>query len=769
MRFGKRGKRPLSWGWRDTGVAEEPSVETVDDSGTQTSEPATLQPPVAETFEVPSTMPRSGTGDHVVTSDPTQRLLTSLGRFQRHFMKAREGAPQDQWSDECMNHLIHGVEIALEQGWTDLVEALTETGRILQTYEDARRANACVPFLADSYEIMCLMVGDLIVDKVRPGVLRKWRDCYQSALEDLTAEGMSLVQDEEGGGSFHTYTRAHASARIEDAAFTEVSPTTESDDLDEMPIELDLGDLPPLTPIDSSGPSAPEMPFTADVEESESPFDEPSMEEAYSSNDLAPPEFDIALELGAEVSSEEYESGPSEAEPIAAPSSAGDVHGLDVEIAKTLDMLCDGLARIEDDPEGVRGTVLLTIEDCLHTLRERAELQGWQGSLAASEAMSRLCGAAGERGGVLGDRFFETAYAFGGVFGDARERSDDPGLISWMSECDALIQETFAVDREPARTDEEPAETEAEVPFERPGSESETRGEIQIDVPSLGNGMPETPPQPVDQPDAPAAEVPEPTAAQSSGGAMSASESPFVEISSAAPVRVEKSLADDPAAHFLETARQAIGSGATADAKLFAMQAAASIAQAQAKEAESRVRQAEIRLQETIKSIESARDQVKDAESQVEQSEFRVEEGKEQLAERGRHTHGVLGSLEGIRSRIADLDRRIHELQAQRDEASRQQSAAEDALTEARQQESDVKAQLDELKNAEQSARVQLEDARGQVKLLQRKQGEIEALMERARDSLTKFRESMADIDRTIELIRSAETSAALENDDLLF
>ncbi|MCL4694758.1 MAG: hypothetical protein KJ060_19875, partial [Candidatus Hydrogenedentes bacterium] len=82
-----------------------------------------------------------------MTSDPTQRLLTSLGRFQRHFMKAREGAPQSQWSDECMNHLIHGVEIALEQGWTDLVESLTETGRILQSYEDAGRANECVPFL----------------------------------------------------------------------------------------------------------------------------------------------------------------------------------------------------------------------------------------------------------------------------------------------------------------------------------------------------------------------------------------------------------------------------------------------------------------------------------------------------------------------------------------------------------------------------------------------------------------------------------------------
>src|SRR5690606_365585 len=71
------------------------------------------------------------------------------------------------------------------------------TGRVLQTYENAGRANECVPFLADSYEILCLMVGDLIVDKVRSGVIRKWRERYQVALEDIAAKGLVLVRDEE--------------------------------------------------------------------------------------------------------------------------------------------------------------------------------------------------------------------------------------------------------------------------------------------------------------------------------------------------------------------------------------------------------------------------------------------------------------------------------------------------------------------------------------------------------------------------------------------
>ncbi len=118
MRFGKRSKNPLSWGWRSTnavqaepeGVVEEPEAEP---------SVVSLEEFVVRSPEPPTDLPRSETGDRVVTSDPTQRLLTSLGRFQRHFMKAREGASQDLWSDECMNHLIHGVEIALEQDWGD--------------------------------------------------------------------------------------------------------------------------------------------------------------------------------------------------------------------------------------------------------------------------------------------------------------------------------------------------------------------------------------------------------------------------------------------------------------------------------------------------------------------------------------------------------------------------------------------------------------------------------------------------------------------------
>lgn len=138
--------------------------------------------------------------ESMVAGDPTQRLLTALGRFQRQVSRAEEGAPQETWCDECMNQLITGIEIALNEDWADVKEALTDVARILQTYEDVGRASESIYFLKDSYEILCLMVGDLIVGNVRSGVMKKWQDRYERALDELGDAGLTLVDDEGPGG-----------------------------------------------------------------------------------------------------------------------------------------------------------------------------------------------------------------------------------------------------------------------------------------------------------------------------------------------------------------------------------------------------------------------------------------------------------------------------------------------------------------------------------------------------------------------------------------
>lgn len=134
-----------------------------------------------------------------IHGDPTQRLLTALGRFQRQVVRADGGAPQEQWVDECMNQLIAGIELAMAQDWDNVMQALTDTARVLASYENVERAGECVPFLQDAYEILCLMVGDLIVDNVRSGVMVKWRERYNGAVNDLARMGIPLMEDEEEG------------------------------------------------------------------------------------------------------------------------------------------------------------------------------------------------------------------------------------------------------------------------------------------------------------------------------------------------------------------------------------------------------------------------------------------------------------------------------------------------------------------------------------------------------------------------------------------
>lgn len=131
----------------------------------------------------------------IMSADPTQRLLTVLGRFNRFVSLAESGNPSEGWSDDCMEQLITGIEIALAESWADVKHALTDTARILQSYEDAGSPTRALPFLKKSYEVLCLMVGDLIVGNVRSGVLDKWNNLNNDAIAELEHAGIALVDD----------------------------------------------------------------------------------------------------------------------------------------------------------------------------------------------------------------------------------------------------------------------------------------------------------------------------------------------------------------------------------------------------------------------------------------------------------------------------------------------------------------------------------------------------------------------------------------------
>lgn len=239
MRFGKRSKAAGITGIRLLHEREVPKPSTV----ATAERVALLQKP-----EVPRVQENPQPELPPLAADPTQRLLTALGRFQRQVSKAESSAAQDMWCDECMNQLISGIELAHSQGWDNVREALTDTARILQSYEEAGRAAECRAFLQESYEILCLMVGDIIVDNTRSGVMQKWRERYELARKELLQAGLSLVDDEEearaeGTGGFRKSIPQQDSEDISPAAEAPAEETDGEDaeeSLDFLPDEEEL-------------------------------------------------------------------------------------------------------------------------------------------------------------------------------------------------------------------------------------------------------------------------------------------------------------------------------------------------------------------------------------------------------------------------------------------------------------------------------------------------------------------------------------------------
>ncbi|MBI5095180.1 MAG: hypothetical protein HZB26_22440 [Candidatus Hydrogenedentes bacterium] len=379
--------------------------------------------------------------------DPTQRLLTALGRFQRHVARAEAGAPQETWSDECMNQLIAAFEIAKNENWNDVVEALTETARVLQTYEDSGCAHDCVPFLADSYEILCLMVGDLIVGSVRSGVMEKWRRRYERAVSDIGAAGLKLVEDHGNGSSAAPELNRNGGAReIESPSPFELPP------LEPLPGASDAGvaddelpsldDLPPLSPA----PRAEADPISARGLE---PEDASSADTGESDEQpMTTMLFDTALEEDADEMDDA--GSPSTEEP--APANLSDKNGTSPQVVEVLDKLCECLSRLENYPGGDRHETGVAMEYSLTFLERHARDYGRTGAVELCREMEKMSRVGLAKTGPLEDRFFELSYAFCGAYVDANSGSQDPIVTNWIEECEILVEQWQA-----ARTDEQPA------------------------------------------------------------------------------------------------------------------------------------------------------------------------------------------------------------------------------------------------------------------------------------------------------------------------
>ncbi len=774
VRFGKRNKQSLAMGWR---VRTQPDDSEFSPVASEERN-ALLSPAEADDEGNPISDDPPATG--------TQRLLTALGRFERQVTKAREGAPQEVWSDECMNQLISAVEVALSEGWEEVVEALTETGRILQSYENVNQAHQAIPFLSDSYEALCLMVGDLIVGKVRSGVILKWRNRYRLALDDLKEAGIPLVRDDDEPSRRRrgVFLREEAS-ESEPRTLTFPTPAAR---VEPEPVDAPEEDYPSdEAERDAETVAAAAMPEEAKAVEPPEPT---TGYEAPRALDELPPLTPLRMDL--------FEMDARRDEAAAEEADSEDGNGTAPEVIERLDILCEQLSGMERNPEADPLPAFCTILDSVSYLEQDALNHERPGRVSLCTMMARMCDRASELEGGPDDKFFELAYAFCGVYVEADDGPDNPMIRSWIEECEGLLTywseaPAEAVEEAPeepsdsvfedddvspafeALEAEEQEEADAE-PLVLPVELVANAEEAEVESPETFDEAEEIAPEP--QVEVPVADAEEPVSDREET-VVTAESVPLevLETEQAIPEETEEAaapLTDDEAAEspesLLEVAQRAMTGGRAADAKRLALRAAAMLAELEVEQAVKRVAEAEMRLRQGADLIEQARSEVQQAEQTVVGASKSVEDGEVSLELHRSQTGEVGQQLTEVEQRVADLDEQIRQLQLRREEEARKLEATRQTLEEARQAEEAAAAELAALKQAEEEARVRLEDSRQRVKILQRKRTEVEAAMERAREALTQQRLSLADIKETLAQVgERSPGDEAVETEELLF
>jgi peptidoglycan hydrolase CwlO-like protein len=239
------------------------------------------QEPMPEEQAMAASDPRD---NPVVQTDPTQSLFSSLGRFCRHFTRA-QSIPNSPWPAECMQELTASLKVCLDQNWTSLQRALIDTARVLSSYDRAGRAIEALPFLQKSHDILSLMVGDLILDRVTDLGRYGWTDHFARAVVTLNNRGIALVEDDS----------ADASAVVEESV-PAVEPAVAPAVFESAP---PFDELPPTAPA-GAGVDVPEMPLPEEPELSVEP--EPAEPEA--EEDIHEPESELEPELKPEPEQE---------------------------------------------------------------------------------------------------------------------------------------------------------------------------------------------------------------------------------------------------------------------------------------------------------------------------------------------------------------------------------------------------------------------------------------------------------------------------------
>lgn len=695
-------------------------------------------------------------GDGGPDGGPVQQLLGVLSTMRETAQSVVDGRASSLWADECMNHLILGVEVSLGQGWNDLVDAFTDAGRILQSYENGDKAGQAAPYLVEAYDIMCALVSDAMGDNSQPELAAQWRTRYQKEVAALEMAGFELVNDDDAG------------ADEDDAfAFPEISK-----DAVKLRAQDDLPTLDELPPLDS-------MLGGASPSKSQPPAQKPRV-------DATPPASRVDAHRVARVEEARQqaaaETTSAKNQPADDDINVGGVQPSNI-VVELVDRICEELGGLSRRTQDDRALAVEMIQGGITALKREAGKDRHTISSELCDEMLKACSFLEQGHAEIDERFTDLGFAFCGVYVEAMGNPTSENVSEWRAECANLIEEWLeAATRpddasEPAQTEAKAPHTEEPMPSEPPTQsiqpissieiasittieESEDLEEETADAQSaeddsvwIGSGAQET------QEEAAPAEAP--PAPQPAPPVMAAAP-----IAPPAPSRASML----PSADLFVRAQEALARGDGEAAKALALQAAAMIAEAEVEKADSLLRGAEAKLKANVTAIEEARSEVKNTEKLVMNSASEVAAGETILGQVKSQTAKVTHELQEAEAEVTDLERQIAELQAKLAAQQAEVSNVAAKLEEAKSIEQQSETQLNTLRDRERDTRKELEAARQRVKDRQRVSAEIQAEMERAREQLSRQRTSLSDIKQTLNRPEPIKTGGpGGEGDSLLF
>ncbi len=718
------GKKKGAAGSRRT-ASQQADKETPTSNAANASEPA----PQPEEDNVASAQ------DDIsqVAGDPIQQLFTTLGKFHRHLNKAQHAPDGEGWCDACMHELMTGLEISIACNWTPVKDALIDAARILHSYEQAGKAGLCVPFLRDSYELLSLMVGDLIVDTVRTGVKQKWREHYMRAVEELESLQIPLVEDDEREVNVtHQDTATDVDSIIDEVKKSEPPEKAAATSKATPPETADTA-AAEETDATASIESAGDMETQEEVE-SEAPAVSTDARDDTKSDDVPPLSDDItaardaADKTGAGEDDASTQANTEEETPFEEPS-----------LSDTADVPFPPTDAETDTPPQDTSATEATGDTPFPPVHAEEETP-FQDSLDSD-------GAALEE---------EVARDLAAAFSDDKREPESPETTTTddtaSSDADAVSDETIE-DGSVGDTDTSEAATQQEPEDEAPAPASD-------DTASPDSETADTPTEKelFDSHDASSDDA-TPEEEISTDAEHDATQAPPEETPATSST---ESVEDTSPEALLQRVQAAISTGDTGNTKAMALELAVAMARLEYEQARENLAKTEQLLLENGNTIKQAKTNVEKAEHELLQAEelLAAREGERNAC---REQVGTIDDeLDTLKTELADIDAQIEALQQKRREQANRIENKQAEHAEAIDSESRTQTELESLTQEMESIHERLGEAQEEVKQHNAKRRAIETDIIRAREAVEARRLSLAAIEHT----RQPEETAPRTEED---